>query len=58
MQPGAVFGIGTNETEIETRLRQRFVDKAILREHPTLQVYKAYYKAFEKPTTCKPSSNP
>lgn len=34
--------------EIEARLRQRFVDKAILREHPILQAYKAYYKAFEK----------
>lgn len=34
--------------EIEAGLRQRFADKAMLREHPILQAYKSYYKAFEK----------
>ena len=33
---------------IESRLKEQFTDKAQLRNHPTIQAYKGYYKKFKK----------
>jgi DNA/RNA-binding domain of Phe-tRNA-synthetase-like protein len=46
--PGSCPELDRIKGQIEADLRQRFTDKAALRELPTLQAYKSYYKSFQK----------